>query len=40
MLPIAVCPNTLQDYVNMFNSNADGDADLRDFSVFQHAFKS
>lgn len=38
--PIAVCPNTPQDYVNMFDSNADGDADLRDFAVFQHAFES
>jgi hypothetical protein len=38
--PVAVCPHTSQDYVNAFDSNTDGDVDLRDFAVFQHAFGS
>jgi hypothetical protein len=38
--PIPVCPQTPQDYVNVFDSDADGDADLRDFAVVQHAFEN
>jgi hypothetical protein len=36
--PIAACPRTPQDYINAFDSNADGAVDLRDFAVFQRAF--
>lgn len=36
--PVAVCPHTPQDYVNAFDANADGDADLPDFQSFQTFF--
>lgn len=36
--PVAICPHTPQDYVNVFDSSADGDVDLRDFAAFQRVF--